>query len=96
MEVPPNIEAKPISAPFPTLFSMHLIYCYLYMIPDFFPSPGVGRPLATNICIILVILGVKVLTEKRLGLSQVITSLIGPILEGNILRVHGNIIKRRH
>jgi len=49
------------------------------MIPASFPSPVVGRPLATMICMILVIIRMKVLPEKCMELSQAITSLIGPI-----------------
>ena len=58
---------------------IHLIYRYLYMIIAFFPSPVVGRPLATTICMILVIIRMKVHPEKRMELSQAIASLIGPI-----------------
>jgi quinol monooxygenase YgiN len=58
---------------------IHLIYRYLYMIPDVFTSPVVGRPLATTICMILVIIRMKVIPEKRMELSQAIISLIGPI-----------------
>jgi hypothetical protein len=53
------------------------------MIIAFFPSPGVGRPLATTICMILVIIRMKVLPEKRMELCQAITSLIGPIRTEN-------------
>jgi len=59
--------------------SIHLIYRYLYIIIASLPSPVVGRPLATTICMILVIIRMKVLPEKRMELSQAITSLIGPI-----------------
>jgi len=79
MEVPPNIEAKPIVSPYSTLFPIHLIHCYYRMIPDSFPSPAVGRPLATTICMILVIIRTKVLPEKRMELSQAIISLIASI-----------------
>ena len=58
---------------------IHLIYRYLYMIIALFPSSLVGRPLATPICMILVIIRMKVLPEKRMELSQAIASLIGPI-----------------
>jgi quinol monooxygenase YgiN len=39
----------------------------------------VGRPLATTICMILVIIRMKVLAEKRKELSQTIASLIGSL-----------------
>ena len=41
--------------------------------------PVLGRLLAINICMILVIIRMKVLPEKRMELSQAIASLIGPI-----------------
>ena len=49
------------------------------MITAFFPSPVIGRLLAKTICMILVIIRMKVVPEKRMELSQAITSLIGPI-----------------
>src|SRR4030042_6599326 len=42
-------------------------------------SPVVGRPFANTICMILVVMGMKVLSEKRKELSQTITSLIGSL-----------------
>jgi quinol monooxygenase YgiN len=65
--------------PSPHFSLIHVIYRYLYMISDYFPSPIVGRPLATTIFMILLIIRMKVLPEKRIELSQAITSLIGPI-----------------
>jgi len=55
MEVPPNIEAKPIGSPFPKLFphsSNHLLF-----LDDskFVSFPVPGRHLAMKICMILVI-----------------------------------------
>ena len=41
--------------------------------------PVVGRPFANTICMILVIIRMKVLAEKRKELSQTIASLIGSI-----------------
>jgi len=41
--------------------------------------PVVGQPFAKAICMILVIIRMKVLTEKRKELSQTIASLIGSI-----------------
>ncbi|MFO7598364.1 MAG: antibiotic biosynthesis monooxygenase family protein [Candidatus Desulfacyla sp.] len=49
------------------------------MIIASFPSPVVGKPLANTICMILVIIRMKVLPEKRMELSQAIASLIGSI-----------------
>jgi hypothetical protein len=46
------------------------------MIPVSGLSPVVGRPLANTICMILVIIRMKVLAEKRKELSQTIASLI--------------------
>ncbi len=42
-------------------------------------SPLVGRPFADTICMILVIIRMKVIDEKRMELSQTISSLIGSI-----------------
>jgi hypothetical protein len=41
--------------------------------------PDVGRPFADTICMILVIIRMRVLAEKRKELSQTIASLIGSI-----------------
>jgi quinol monooxygenase YgiN len=49
------------------------------MIPNSCLSPVFGRPFADTICMILVIIRMKVLTEKRKELSQTIASLIGSI-----------------
>jgi quinol monooxygenase YgiN len=49
------------------------------MIPSSCLSPLVGRPFANTICMILVIIRMKVLDEKRKELSQTIASLIGSI-----------------
>jgi quinol monooxygenase YgiN len=59
--------------------TIHIIYRYLYIIPVSFPSPGVGKTVAATICMILVIIRMKVLPEKRMELSQAIASLVGPI-----------------
>ena len=61
------------------LSPIHIIYRYLYIIPVFFPSPVVGKTVANTICMILVIIRMKVLPEKRMELSQAIASLIGSI-----------------
>jgi quinol monooxygenase YgiN len=49
------------------------------MIPSSGVIPMVGRPIALIICMILVIIRMKVLAEKRKELSQTIKSLIGPL-----------------
>ncbi len=49
------------------------------MIPNFCLSPVVGRQFANTVCMILVIIRMKVLAEKRKELSQTIASLIGSI-----------------
>jgi len=49
------------------------------MIPNFSFFPVVGRPFAITLCMILVIMRMKVLSEKRKELSQTITSLIGSL-----------------
>jgi len=49
------------------------------MIPASCLSPVVGRPFANTICMILVVMRMKVLSEKRKELSQTITSLIGSL-----------------
>ena len=49
------------------------------MIPNFCNSPVVGRPFADKIFMILVIIRMKVLEEKRKELSQAVSSLIGSI-----------------
>jgi len=52
------------------------------MITAFCLSPVVGLPLATRICMILVSTRMKVLAEKRKGLSQTIALLIGSLRRG--------------
>ena len=49
------------------------------MIPDFWFNPVIGRPFADRICMILVIIRMRVLAEKRKELSQTIASLIGSL-----------------
>jgi len=49
------------------------------MIPNSCLSLVVGRPFADTTCMILVIIRMKVLSEKRKELSQAIASLIGLI-----------------
>jgi quinol monooxygenase YgiN len=49
------------------------------MIPYLWFFPGVGRPFAFTIVMILIIIRMKVLSEKRMELSQTIASLIGSI-----------------
>src|SRR4030042_5833143 len=49
------------------------------MIPASCLSPVVGRPFANTICMILVIIRMRVIAEKRKELSQTIASLIGSI-----------------
>ena len=49
------------------------------MIPNFLFFPVVGRPFAVTLYMILVIIRMKVLSEKRKELSQTIASLIGSI-----------------
>ncbi len=49
------------------------------MIPNLCLSPVVGWPFAMIISMVLVIIRMKVLSEKRMELSQAIASLIGSI-----------------
>jgi quinol monooxygenase YgiN len=49
------------------------------MIPNSCLFPDVGRPFANTICVILAIIRMKVLAEKRKELSQTISSLIGSL-----------------
>jgi quinol monooxygenase YgiN len=49
------------------------------MIPLFGFFPDVGRPFATTIPMIQVVIRMKVLSEKRMELSQALASLIGSI-----------------
>ena len=49
------------------------------MIPNSCFFPVVGRPFANTICVILVIIRMRVIAEKREELSQTIASLIGSI-----------------
>jgi quinol monooxygenase YgiN len=49
------------------------------MIPNLRFFPVVGKPLAITLFMLLVIIRMKVLSEKRLELSQTIASLIGSI-----------------
>src|SRR4030066_787957 len=49
------------------------------MIPKFCFFPVVGNPFAVTICMIVVIIRMKVLSEKHMELSQTIASLIGSI-----------------
>jgi len=49
------------------------------MIPNFYFPPVVGKPFAIIICMILVIIRMKVLSKKRVELSQTIALLIGSI-----------------
>ena len=49
------------------------------MIPNFCFFPAVGNPLAMTVFMILVIVRMEVLSEKRKELSQTIASLIGSI-----------------
>jgi quinol monooxygenase YgiN len=49
------------------------------MNPNLCFSSVVGKPLAITICMILAIIRMKVLSEKRMELSQAIASLIGSI-----------------
>src|SRR4030042_4779199 len=49
------------------------------MIPNLCFSPGVGSPFAMVIFMVLVIIRMKVLSEKRMELSQAIVSLTGSI-----------------
>ena len=48
------------------------------MIPTLCFFPVVGRPFAIPLRMVLVIIRMKVLSEKRMELSQTIASLIGP------------------
>ena len=58
---------------------IHLSYRYLYMIiASFFPRLLAGHLQVPSV-MILVVIRMKVLPEKRMELSQTITSLIGPI-----------------
>ena len=49
------------------------------MIPNFYFSPVVGHPFAITVFMILVIIRMKVLSKKRVELSQTIALLIGSI-----------------
>ena len=49
------------------------------MIPTLCLFPVVGRPFAITLCMTLVIIRMKVLSGKRLELSQTIASLIGSV-----------------
>jgi quinol monooxygenase YgiN len=49
------------------------------MIPTFCLSPAVGLPLADTICMILFIIRMKVLAEKRKELCQTMALLIGSL-----------------
>ena len=49
------------------------------MIPNSCLSPVVGQPFANTICMILVIIRMQVIPEKRKELSQTIVSLIGSL-----------------
>ena len=49
------------------------------MIPNPCFSPVIGRPFANTICGVMVIIRMKVFSEKRKELSQTIASLIGSI-----------------
>jgi hypothetical protein len=55
MEVPPNIEAKPIGSPFPTLFANLYNTLLLQNNSKFIPFPILGRPLAVMIGMSLII-----------------------------------------
>ena len=69
--------AKPIVLTSLLLSPIHLIPCYERTIPNFCFLPVVGRPFAVRIGMILVIIRMKVISEKRKELSQAIASLIG-------------------
>ena len=58
---------------------IHLIQRYQCKNENFCFFPVVGRPYANIICVILVIIRMKVLAEKRRELSQTIVSLIGSL-----------------
>ena len=79
MEVPPNIEVNQIISPFSTLLSYSSNPSILKEIINSCFFHIVGRPFANTICMILVIIRMKVLAEKRKELSQTIASLIGSI-----------------
>jgi quinol monooxygenase YgiN len=49
------------------------------MIPNFYVPPVVGNPFAITVFMTLVIIRMKVLSKKRVELSQTIASLIGSI-----------------
>jgi quinol monooxygenase YgiN len=49
------------------------------MIPNSCFFPDVGRPFANTICVILAVIRMKVLAEKRKELAQTILSLIGSL-----------------
>lgn len=55
---------------------IHLIYRYPWMIPTHCPAPVPGRTVAITDYMILLILRMKVLAEKRKELSQTINSLL--------------------
>jgi hypothetical protein len=63
MEVPPNIEADPIVLCFPTALACQANPALYRMIPEFPALGAVGRGFAITICMILVIIRMKVLSE---------------------------------
>jgi len=79
LEVPPNIEVKPIvsgSSPLLSYSSNPLLSKDDSKLLNF---PVVGNPFAFTTSMILVIIRMKVLAEKRKELSQTIASLVGVI-----------------
>ena len=79
IEVSPNIEVKPIvpgSFPLLSYSSNPLLSKDDSKLLIF---PAVGKSFANTICMILVIIGMEVLSEKRMELSQTIASLSGSI-----------------
>ena len=79
MEVPPNIEAEQILSPSPAFLSHSSNPALIKENPEFLLYSGCWQPLCRYDCMILVIIRMKVLTAKRMELSQTIASLIGSI-----------------
>ena len=77
MEVRPNIEGQQIVATFSTLPSYSCNPALLKIILTFCFFHILGRPLADTLCMILAIIRMKVLADKRKELSQTIALLIG-------------------
>jgi quinol monooxygenase YgiN len=76
IEVPPNIEVKRIISYLSAVLSHSPNPLLLKDVSKLLIFQPVGRPFAITICMILVIIRMKVLSEKHLELSQTIALLI--------------------